>query len=85
MFSLRQPIENSRQFLFLRFDYLRSSQHGLKKYGYDQISKQSQFVYLIHFDQLSMLVKSAENPSHFYHLSSFSNQACSACLTQIAR
>ena len=29
-------------------------------------------VYLIHFDQLSMLIKSAENPSHFYHLSSFS-------------
>ena len=41
--------------------------------------------YLIHFDQLSMLIKSAENPSHFYHLSSFNNQACSACLTQIAR
>ena len=32
MFSLPQPIENSRQFLFLRFNYLRSSQHGLKKY-----------------------------------------------------
>ena len=31
------------------------------------------------------MIKSAENPSHFYHLSSFSNQACSACLTQIAR
>ena len=29
-------------------------------------------VYLIHFDQLSMLIKSAEKPSHFYHLSSFS-------------
>ena len=29
-----------------------------------------------------MLIKSAENPSHFYHLSSFSYQACSACLTQ---
>ena len=42
-------------------------------------------VYLIHFDQLSMLIKSAENPSHFYHLSSFSIRACSACLTQIAR
>ena len=54
-------------------------------YGYYQIPKQSQLVYLIHFDQLSMLIKSAENPSHFYHLSSFSNQACSACLTQIAR
>ena len=32
MFSLPQPIENSRQFLFLRFNYLRSSQHGLNKY-----------------------------------------------------
>ena len=32
MFSLRQPIENSRQFLFLRSNYLRSSQHGLEKY-----------------------------------------------------
>ena len=32
-----------------------------------------------------MLIKSAENPSHFYHLSSFSNRTCSACLTQIAR
>ena len=32
MFSLPQTIENSRQFLFLRFNYLRSSQHGLKKY-----------------------------------------------------
>ena len=31
-----------------------------------------------------MLIKSAENASHFYHISSFSNQACSACLTQIA-
>ena len=30
-----------------------------------------------------MLIKSAENPSHFYHLSGFSNQACSACLTQV--
>ena len=54
-------------------------------YGYDQIPKQSQLVYLIHFDQLSMLIKSAENPSHFYHFSSFSNQACSACFTQNAR
>ena len=32
MFRLPQPIEDSRQFLFLRFNYLRSSQHGLKKY-----------------------------------------------------
>ena len=32
MFSLPQPIGNPRQFLFLRFNYLRSSQHGLKKY-----------------------------------------------------
>ena len=39
----------------------------------------------LEFDHLSMLIKSAENSSHFYHLSSFSNQACSACLTQIAR
>ena len=54
-------------------------------YGYDQIPKQSQLVYLIHLDQLSMLIKSAENPSHFYHLSSFSNQASSMCLTQIVR
>ena len=45
-------------------------------YSYDQIPKQSQLVYLIHFAQLSMLITSAENPSHFYHLSSFSNQAC---------
>ena len=30
-----------------------------------------------------MLIKSAENPSHFYHLSSFSNQACSACLIDL--
>ena len=31
MFRLPQPIEDSRQFLFLRFNYLCSSQHGLKK------------------------------------------------------
>ena len=30
-----------------------------------------------------MLIKSAENLSHFYHLSSFSNQAYSECLTLI--
>ena len=31
MFRLPQHIEDSTQFLFLRFNYLRSSQHGLKK------------------------------------------------------
>ena len=31
MFRLPQPKEDSRQFLFLRINYLRSSQHGLKK------------------------------------------------------
>ena len=31
MFTIPQPIDDSRQFLFLRFNYLRSSQHGLKK------------------------------------------------------
>ena len=31
MFRLPQPIEDSRQVLFLRFNYLRLSQHGLKK------------------------------------------------------
>ena len=45
------------------------------------------YVYLYTVPQLiiSTLIKSAENPSHFYHLNSFSNQACSACLNQIAR
>ena len=36
------------------------------------------------FDSLRPVIN-ADYPSHFYHLSSFCNQACLACLTQSAR